>query len=100
MSFMIRDPISYQVAVAKSFQKLRLFRNLRRESLAEKSGVSLSSIKRFEASGEISFRSLVKLAFVLGVEGELEGLFPLPVARSLDEIEKMEEELPRKRGRR
>ena len=47
------------------FKQKRLSLNLTQEGLSNKSGVSLGSIKRFESSGEISFESLLKLAFVL-----------------------------------
>ena len=43
----------------------RLFLNITQEGLANKSGVSLGSVKRFESSGEISFESLLKVALVL-----------------------------------
>jgi transcriptional regulator with XRE-family HTH domain len=42
--------------------------------LAEKSGVSYGSIKRFERSGQISFESLLKIAEVLNRLNEFETL--------------------------
>lgn len=47
------------------FKQKRLSLNLTQEGLANKSAVSLGSIKRFESSGQISFEFLLKLAFVL-----------------------------------
>jgi transcriptional regulator with XRE-family HTH domain len=46
-------------------KKRRLHRNLTQEGLANKSGVSLGSLKRFETTGKIAFESLLKLAVVL-----------------------------------
>lgn len=54
--------------------------------LAEKSQVSLGSIKRFETSGEISLNSLLKIAFVLGYEKDFNELFAKKTYSSLDEI--------------
>ena len=47
------------------FKEKRLFFQLTQEGLAKRSGVSLGSIKRFEREGEISLKSLLKLALVL-----------------------------------
>jgi transcriptional regulator with XRE-family HTH domain len=48
-----------------NFKQVRLSLELTQEGLASRSGVSLGSIKRFENSGEISLKSLLKLAVVL-----------------------------------
>lgn len=60
------------ITVKKQLENLRKnLRNRRLEigytqrTLAEKSGVSLGSIKRFENSGEIALKSLLKLSLVL-----------------------------------
>ena len=44
-------------------------------ALAEVSQVSFGSVKRFEVSGHISLKSLIKIALVLGSEKDLENLF-------------------------
>jgi transcriptional regulator with XRE-family HTH domain len=54
--------------------------------LAERSGVSLGSIKRFENSGEISLTSLLRVAVVLGYEADFAKLFERKNYQSLDEI--------------
>ncbi|MDR1579508.1 MAG: helix-turn-helix domain-containing protein [Synergistaceae bacterium] len=54
--------------------------------LAERSGVSLGSIKRFELSGEISLSSLLRIAFVLGFEDDFEQLFARKNYQSLDDV--------------
>lgn len=70
--------------------------------LAEKSQVSLGSIKRFETSGEISLNSLLKIAFVLGCEKDFNELFVKKTYSSIDEIineNNFYEELRRKKPR-
>jgi len=54
--------------------------------LAERSGVSLGSVKRFEGSGEISLASLLRIAVVLGYEADFDKLFERKNYQSLDEI--------------
>lgn len=45
------------------------------KDMAERTGVSLGSIKRFEQTGEISFHSLLKIAFVLDCLDDFDQLF-------------------------
>lgn len=47
------------------FKERRLSLDLTQEGLANKSGVSLGSLKRFESSGQVSLESLLKLSLVL-----------------------------------
>ena len=61
--------------IAKRMAQLRKRKKISQKELAERSGVSLGSLKRFEQTGEISLQSLTKLALALGVEGELDNLF-------------------------
>ena len=49
--------------------KLRILRKnakMSQTELAQRSGVSLGSLKRFESSGSISFEALLKLSNILG----------------------------------
>lgn len=43
-------------------------------------------MKRFEQSGEISLISLTKIAFALGIQGELESLFEEVPFLSIEEV--------------
>ena len=54
--------------------------------IAQKIGVSLGSLKRFEQSGEISLQSLTKIAIALDVENELEDLFNNVPFASIEEV--------------
>lgn len=45
---------------------LRLEKGLTQEGLSKRSGVSLSSLRKFEQKGVISLESFLKLAMVLG----------------------------------
>lgn len=60
---------------ALKHRQLRKQIKLSQSQLAERSGVSLGSIKRFERTGKVSFESLLKLAQILGRLGDFESLF-------------------------
>ncbi len=72
--------------IAKRMAQLRRRKKISQKELAERSGVSLGSLKRFEQTGEISLQSLTKLALALGVEGELDNLFTDVPFESIEEV--------------
>lgn len=57
--------------------------HLSQRDLANKSGVSYASIRRFESIGEISLNSLLKIANALDCLEEFNFIFKLPVVKSL-----------------
>lgn len=57
--------------------------HLSQRELANKSGVSYASIRRFENIGEISLNSLLKIANALDCLEEFNSVFKLPVVKSL-----------------
>lgn len=78
-------------------KQARLHLNLSRQTLAERSGVPASSIKRFENTGQIGLASLIDIMQVLDRQDELEHLFmanPVPSIRELDSAQHL-----RQRGR-
>ena len=101
MDFILDDfnPVSIAKKLALRLQKRRLFLNMSQKSLSEKSGVSLGSIKRFENSGEISLKHLLKLALVLDAMDEFHDLFPPKEYNSIDDIIRNRKQKERKRGR-
>lgn len=56
-------------------RNIRKRRSISQEKLASISGVSYGSIKRFEATGQISLISLTKIAMALDMADELRNLF-------------------------
>ncbi|MCL2821209.1 MAG: helix-turn-helix domain-containing protein [Oscillospiraceae bacterium] len=56
------------------------------QRLAELSGVSFGSVRRFEETGEISLMSLLKIAIVLDSADEFAQLFEVQEPRSIMEI--------------
>ena len=72
--------------IASNVQRLRKRKKISQKELAERSGVSLGSIKRFEQTGEISLQSLTKIAIALRAEDELESLFTSANFEFIEEI--------------
>jgi transcriptional regulator with XRE-family HTH domain len=87
-------------ALAERVKTLRLSRNWKRTTLAERAGVSAASLKRFETTGEVALASLLKLAHALGRLAEFGELLRPPEAQSIAELEARHAHPVPKRGRR
>jgi transcriptional regulator with XRE-family HTH domain len=74
------------LSIAKKAQEARLFQNLSRKTLSKMSGVTESSIKRFEMSGEISIISLLKIAKALGHINQFEETFTQQGLVSIEQV--------------
>ena len=95
------------ISLSKAHQKLvenirerRLQMDLTQEGLAERCGVPLSTLRKFEQTGIVSLESFLKiLSIVGGLEEMIEGLKPVtPVFKSIDEVLKNDEKTVKKRG--
>lgn len=82
----VKTPNDIDRDIAGRIRKLRKRRKISQKELSERSGVSLGSVKRFEQSGEISLRSLTKIAMALRVDEELKNLFEDVPPVSIEEI--------------
>lgn len=95
----LRSPREIADLLARRVKALRLERGWTQQEIADRSGISLATYRRFERSGRISLERLLKLSVILDAQGGFENLFTLPPARSLSDLE--EKDRPtRKRGRR
>ena len=90
----LKLPIEIQSEIAAKVKKLRKHHQLTQMELAEKSGVSLASLKRFEQTGKIALGSLLKIANILNALDPFEKLFEAKkeLPKSLDEIIKKRQE--------
>ena len=68
-------PDSVSKELAQRHKSLRKQRRLTQVELAERAGVSLGSLKRFESTGLISLESLLKLANVLNRLSDFNDVF-------------------------
>ena len=80
----------------------RLQMNLTQEGLAERSGVPLPTLRKFEQKGVISLESFLKILSVIGgLEEMVDVLKPKEQSfKSIDEVLKSEEKSIKKRGSR
>lgn len=81
-----KTPGEVSLEVAEKAKAKRKYMKLTQQQLADRSGVALSSLKRFERTGEISFSSLLKIAWVLDSLKEFEELFKKPEYSSMEEL--------------
>jgi transcriptional regulator with XRE-family HTH domain len=101
VSFIFKTPKELLKEIAKKAKNKRLSLNFSQEGLAKRAGLSLSSLKRFEKTGQIAFTSLLNIALVLNSLEDFEKLFEENINEkklSLDEI--LKEKPERKRGRK
>jgi transcriptional regulator with XRE-family HTH domain len=90
LSVYLRTVQEVQSEIAGRFKARRLAINLTQSDLAARSGVTWSSLKRFERTGLIALDSLLKLARVLDCLDDFDKLcaasHPDPTAQSLDAL--------------
>jgi transcriptional regulator with XRE-family HTH domain len=80
-------PLEVSKVLAERHRTLRKQLKMSQEEMAERSGVSLGSLKRFENTGKISMDSLLKLMHLLGRLNEFDSL--LLVKENLDDVKKL-----------
>lgn len=72
--------------LAEKIKQQRKKLKVTQQDLAQKSGVSLGSIKRFETKYEISLQSLIKITIALDLDSDFEKLFISKTYTSIDEV--------------
>ncbi len=84
--------------LAQKTRRLRLYRNWKQTTLAERSGVTLASLRRFERTGEMSLKNLLRLCFALGRLNDFQSVLLRERAESIRELEAMAAAPRPKRG--
>ncbi|HYH45216.1 MAG TPA: helix-turn-helix transcriptional regulator [Thermoanaerobaculia bacterium] len=97
--FSLTTPEQVRQTLAARIRALRLARGWKQTTLAQRSGVSLASLRRFEESGQVSLANLLALAFALNRLDDFDALFQAPPASSIAELEAGEARPTRRRGR-
>ena len=97
MDFELKTTGEIAQILAKRVKELRLLNKWKRSTLAERSGVSESSLRRFEQTARISLENFLKLLSALGRLDEMGDLLHPPSAKSIDDLEAQKHKLP-KRG--
>ena len=90
MEYLLFTPHEIARKLADRHKKLRLSKKWKRTTLAQRSGVSVASLIRFEQKAQISLDSFLKLLNALGRLDEFEKILLPPSANSIEELEKQE----------
>ena len=72
--------------LAQRVRNIRKRRSISQEKLAQISGVSFGSVKRFETTGQISLLSLTRIAMALDMADDLRQLFTEVPYRNIQEV--------------
>jgi transcriptional regulator with XRE-family HTH domain len=91
-----------QKSLIDNVRERRLQMNLTQEGLAERSGVPLPTLRKFEQKGLISLDSFLKLLLVVGgLEEMVDAIKPKENSfKSIDDVLKSDEKPIKKRGTR
>lgn len=81
----LKSPRDVRLELAERAKAERLRQNLTQEALAHAAGISLSTLRRFEKTGDIALASFVEIAFALRRMDGFDALFPEPPVHSLFE---------------
>ena len=86
MEYIVDTPSDVAIRLANKIKSIRKRRKITQKQLAGRSNVSYATLRKFEATGQISLESFIKLVMELGLKDELDNLFSSPVYNSIDEV--------------
>ena len=86
MEYIFDTPSDVAIRLANKIKSIRKRRKITQKQLAGRSNVSYATLRKFEATGQISLESFIKLVMELGLKDELDNLFSSPVYNSFDEV--------------
>lgn len=87
-TFEIRNPTRLIRQIGERIRTHRKARGWTQAELAERAGLSLSTLKLLEREGKGSLQRLAKVAVILGLDEDLRQLFHrTPAYASLDEVQ-------------
>ena len=84
--------------IAEDFRKRRIEKNLTREQVAEKSGIALANIVRFEQKGLISLKNLIGIAMAMEYMSEVKNIFSEPKYSTMEELTQIRKNTGKKRA--
>ena len=86
--------------IAEDFRKRRIEKNLTREQVAEKSGIALANIVRFEQKGLISLKNLIGIAMAMEYTSEVRNIFSEPKYSTMEELTQIRKNTGKKRAQK
>ena len=97
-TFESEDEIALKLA--EDFRRRRIEKNLTREEIAQKAGIAVSNLVRFEQKGLISLKNLIALAMALGYTSEIKNLFATPKYATMEELAQIRKNTNKKKAYR
>ena len=94
------NPDEIAKEMANDFRKRRIEKNLTREQVADKSGVAVSNITRFEQKGLISLKNLIGIAIALEYTSEIKNVFSQPKYSTMEELQQIKRNANKKKAYR
>jgi HTH-type transcriptional regulator/antitoxin HipB len=91
-------PADAQRLVANRAREIRLALGLKQATLAERAGVTLPTLRRFEQTGEVSIKHLMRICHALGRLDDFASFMIPPPAMTMAELESRAAKPRRKRG--
>lgn len=84
--FSLTNPDDVAKEIAVDFRNRRIEKGITREAVAEKAGVALSNVARFEQKGLVSLGNLIRLASALGYVSDIRHIFSEAKYSTMDEL--------------
>jgi len=100
LSTILKTPREIAQEIAKRAKEKRLSLNFSQQTLANRSGVSYGTLKKFEQTGQISLESLLRLALILGSLKGFEHVFAPAKPEEALTLDELMKDTSRKRGRK
>lgn len=95
----ISNPNDMAHKIATNVKLRRLELNLTQDGLATRAGIKFATYRRFEQTGEISLKGLLRIGFALNALADFDALFARKQYQTLDEVLN-EKSVTRKRGKK
>jgi transcriptional regulator with XRE-family HTH domain len=99
-SYTLENSDDIAKSIADDFRNRRIEKNLTRDQVAEKSGVALANLARFEQKGLISLKNLIEIAMALGYSSELKNVFSKPKFSTMEELDQINRNTGKKKAHR
>ena len=97
VKYNLKTPKEAAIALSERAKELRLSKNWKRSTLSKRSGVSISSLRRFEQKAQISLNNLLKIMSTFGRIDEIDMLLLPSAIQSIDDLDRKKIK-KRKRG--
>jgi transcriptional regulator with XRE-family HTH domain len=83
---MLKVPAELLSDLGAAIRARRIALNYSQQEAARRAGVGVRTLRRMETEGQGTIESLINVAIALRCEDRTGDLFPLPSARSMDEL--------------